>query len=141
MELMVVTAVAAALMGIAIPSFLSWLPSLRLSSGTRQVATDLQLARMKAISRNAMFQIDFGALPSTSYSMLTDLNNDGAILATEIESGPFSLPEGITVTTVSALLEFQRRGTATNPATIELRNGGGQTKQVQVIAVGRVKVL
>jgi len=73
---MITIGVAALLMAIAIPSFLSWLPTLRLSDGARQVAVDLQLARMKAVTQNTRFQVSFGALPATSYTLQNDPDND-----------------------------------------------------------------
>src|SRR3990170_2282769 len=59
LELIVAIGIASVVMGIAIPSFLSWMPTLRLSSAARQVATDLQVARMKAISQNVKFKVTF----------------------------------------------------------------------------------
>ncbi len=135
MELVVVVAVAMIVMGVALPNLLSWLPTYRLSSGTRQVAGDLQLARMKAISQNAKFRLIFGTLPATSYTFEKD---DGGFAT---ESGPFSLPDGITVTAVSATPEFQPRGTVNTAGLITLQNSNGLTKQVQITIVGRVAIL
>ena len=141
LELIVAIGIASVVMGIAVPSFMTWLPTLRLSSGTRQVATDLQVSRMKAISQNTKFRITFGTLPSTSYQLEKDSNNNGTYeLPGELDSGPFSLPDGITVTAVSATAEFQPRGTASAASTITVRNGNNETKSVQVAVVGRVTI-
>lgn len=131
-ELIVLSGLLMVLMTIAVPNFLSWLPTLRLSSAVRQVATELQLARMKAISQNTKFRLNF--VTSTSY--VVEKDNSGTFAT---ESGPFSLPEGIT-TTVGTTSEFQPRGTANTAGTITLSNGN-ETKQVEIIAVGRVKIL
>ncbi len=139
LELIVAIGIAMVVLGIAVPSFMTWLPTLRLSSGARQVATDLQLARMKAISQNVKFRITFGTLPATTYQLERDSNGNGTYdLPGELESGPFSLPDGITVTGVSATPEFQPRGTATATSTITVQNGNSETKSVQVAIVGRV---
>lgn len=137
LELIVAIAVATIVMGIAIPSLLAWLPTLRLSSAARQVATELQLARMKAISQNAKFRVTFvGSIPgATSYQLEKD---SGGTFITD--SGPFTLPQGITVSALSAQSEFQPRGTANTASTITLRNGNSETKNVQVAVVGRVSV-
>ncbi len=134
-ELMVVLAVAVIVMGVALPNMMSWLPTYRLSAGARQLAGDLQLARMKAISQNTKYRLNFGVLPSTSYTFEKD--NGG--FATE--SGPFSLPDGITVTVVSATSEFQSRGTVNTAGSITLQNTNSLTKQVQISIVGRVAIL
>ena len=141
LELIVAIGIAMVVMGIAVPSFMTWLPTLRLSSGARQVATDLQVARMKAISQNVKFRITFGTLPSASYQLERDTNSDGTYdLPGELDSGPFSLPDGITITAVVGTPEFQPRGTASSTSTITVRNGNDETKSVQVAIVGRVMI-
>lgn len=137
-EVMVTIGVAALLMGIAIPSFLAWLPTLRLSDGAQQVALELQGARMKAISQNTRFRLNFTS--SSSYSL--ERFNTGTS-AFETESGPFNLPQGITATT-GLTSEFQARGTANiavGNSTITVTNTDGDTTQVQINSVGRVKIL
>ena len=126
MELMVVTAIAAVVMGIAIPSFLTWLPTLRLSSAARQVATDLQVARMKAISQNASNTVTFASGTYTFTLSPTDSRNVG------------QLYPGITVTSPSNPT-FSPRGTATAAVTITLSNGSATTL-VCVKTVGRVNI-
>lgn len=135
LELMVAVGIAMVVLGIAVPSLLTWLPTLRLSSAARQVATDLQVARMKAISQNRKFRLNFNT--TTTYYLESDLNNDGTIASGENDSGPFSLPEGIT-TTVGTTPEFYPRGTASAAATKTLQNSNSETKSVQVAVVGRV---
>ena len=137
LELIVAVGIAMVVMGIAVPSFMTWLPTLRLSSGARQVATDLQVARMKAISQNRKFRLNFDT--TTTYYLQSDLNNDGTIASGENDSGPFSLPEGIS-TTVGTTPEFQPRGTASGAGTITLQNVNSETKNVQVAVVGRVTI-
>jgi type IV fimbrial biogenesis protein FimT len=139
LEMLMALAIVFIILAIAIPNFFSVLPGLRLSDAARQVAKDLQLARMKAIAQNRKFRLNF--VTSTSYMFQYDQNNDGAIGSTENESGPFSLPEGITVTPLGATSEFQPRGTANGSGTINLQNGNGQTKSVQISVVGRVSIL
>lgn len=134
LELIVAIGIAMVVLGIAVPSFLTWLPTLRLSSGARQVATDLQVARMKAISQNTKYKMTFvGSVPgATSYRIEKD--NGGFVL----ESGPFSLPDGITVLSAPATSVFQPRGTVDTSSTITLQNTNSETKSVQVAVVGRV---
>jgi type IV fimbrial biogenesis protein FimT len=128
-ELMAAIGVASILMAIAIPSFLSTLPSLRLTDAARQVATDLQQIRMKAIAQNIPYQITF----STSTYVLQRCNG-----SCTNDSGNIALPEGITVT-ASTAPQFQPRGTAAAAATITLSNGSSSTR-VCVKTVGRVNI-
>jgi prepilin-type N-terminal cleavage/methylation domain-containing protein len=128
-ELLATIGVASILMAIAIPRFFSTLPGLRLTDAARQVATDLQQIRMKAIAQNIPYQISF----STSTYVMQKCNgtctNDG---------GNIALPQGITVT-ASTAPQFQPRGTAAAAATITLSNGSSSTL-VCVKTVGRVNI-
>jgi prepilin-type N-terminal cleavage/methylation domain-containing protein len=69
-ELLVAMAIAGILMGIAVPRFYAILPGIRLSSAARQVATDLQLARMRAISQRVPVTVTFA--PPASYTFGAD---------------------------------------------------------------------
>jgi type IV fimbrial biogenesis protein FimT len=128
-ELMATLAVASILMSIAIPNFLSTLPSLRLADAARQVATDLQQIRMKAIAQNIPYQISF----STTAYVLQKCNGSCAN-----DSGNITLPTGISVS-ASTAPQFQPRGTAVTAATITLSNGTS-SKWVCVKTVGRVNI-
>jgi prepilin-type N-terminal cleavage/methylation domain-containing protein len=128
-ELMATIAVASILMTIAVPNFLSTLPRLRLTDAARQVATDLQQIRMKAIAQNIPYQISF----STTTYVLQKCNG-----ACANDSGNITLPTGISVS-ASTAPQFQPRGTAAAAATITLSNGSS-SKWVCVKTVGRVNI-
>jgi prepilin-type N-terminal cleavage/methylation domain-containing protein len=126
-ELLVAVAVSLVLLAVGAPSFLAWLPTMRLSSAARQVATDLQAARMKAISQNASFTVTFNTGAGT-YSYGADSRD---------------IPEqypGISIASVSPSNPvFTPRGTANGSVTITLNNGATQ-KLVCVKTVGRVNI-
>ena len=129
LELIAAMAIASVVLGIAVPSLLAWLPTLRLSSAARQVATDLQVARMKAISQNAAYTVSFNTTNGT-YSF-TGTSRD---LGQEYP--------GITIASVSPSPPnpvFSPRGTANAATTITLSNGSAQ-KWVCVKTVGRVNL-
>jgi len=122
-ELLVVIAIAGLGMGVAAPGVMKLLPTMRLSEAARQVATDMQMARMKAISQNTNYTVTVSS--NKTYSWGTDTRN----LAT--------LYPGITIS-ASANPVFYARGTAT-ASTITLSNGSAQ-KLVCVKTVGRVNI-
>ncbi len=136
-ELLSVIGIMLVIMAIATPSFYYWLPTYRLSAGARQVAADLQLARMKAISQNTSYRLRFTA--NNNYQIW---KNDGGWIQ-EPNTGTFELPDGITVTngTPFNTSDFQSRGTASATFDIELTNDGGTTTtHVCIKTVGRVHV-
>jgi len=127
-EMMATISVAAILMAIAMPRFFAVLPGLRLNDAARQVATDLQLARMRAISQNNTNAVTF--------------NTGTGVYSFTLSPDTYNIPQlypGIALTAATANPVFTSRGTAATPATITLSNGTA-IRQVQVTPVGRVRI-
>jgi len=123
-EIMVALAIIGILVKIVLPNFLSWLPVLKLSGAARQIATDLQLARVQAISKNASQVVTF------------DTSAGSYTFGSESRSLPSLFP-GITISSASNTT-FTPRGTAT-AVTITLSDGTNQ-KLVCVKSMGRVAI-
>jgi len=135
-ELITVVGIMMVVTAIATPSFYYWLPKYRLSAGARQIAADLHLARMKAISQNTSYRLRFTA--PNIYEMQKD---DGGF-AVAPGHGSVTLPEGITVTNGIPFntSEFQSRGTAdtgVGTSAITVTNGD-LNNLVCIKLVGRV---
>ncbi len=130
LELMVAIGIATVVLGVAVPSFLDWLPTLRLSSAARQVATDLQVARMKAISRNTSYTVNFIASTYT-FTPGTGTDTDSRDIG--------QLYPGISISPTPPNPVFTPRGTASTTGTITLSNGTA-TKLIVVSTVGRVTI-
>jgi type IV fimbrial biogenesis protein FimT len=127
-EMLATIGIAGILVGIAVPRFYALLPGIRLASAARQVATDLQLARMRAISQHANQTVAFNTTTATYTFGTTDTRNLS------------QLYPGTTITSVSAgNPTFTTTGTAAAQTTITLSNGG-VTKQVLVTTIGRVNI-
>jgi len=137
-ELLAVIAIMMVVTAIATPTFYYWLPTYRLSAGARQIAADLQLARMKAISQNTSYRLRF--TDNNTYEMQ---KNDGGF-AVAPGHGSVKLPEGITVTngTPFNTSEFLPRGTAnTGVGSDEITvTNGDLNKAVCIKLVGRVHI-
>lgn len=127
MEMIVAIAVSMIVLAVGTPSFLSWMPTIRLTSAARQVATDLQVARMKAISQNANNTVTFNTTSGTyTFTLGSDSRDIG------------QLYPGITIASASNPV-FSPRGTASAGVQISLNNGSAQ-KYICVKAVGRVNI-
>jgi len=126
LETLAAISVASILAAIAIPHFTKLLPGIRLSSAARQIATDLQLARMRAISQHANQTVAFNTATST-YTFGADTRN----LSQLYPGTTFTAPSGGNPV-------FTTTGTG-NATTITISNNG-QTKQVVVTAIGRVSI-
>ena len=59
MELMVVIGIIGILSGIAIPSYIKWLPGHRVGSAAQDVMSSLEFARINAIKTNADVTLNF----------------------------------------------------------------------------------
>ena len=81
-EMMVVIEVAGVLTAIAIPTYIAWLPRHRANGAARQLFTDLQYARMRAISENNDYVITFDT-SNNSYRVYDDGDNDFASAGVE----------------------------------------------------------
>jgi len=139
-ELITVVGIMMVITAIATPSFYYWLPKYRLSAGARQIAADLQLARMKAISQNTSYRLLF----TTDETYVMQKDDGGWDVAPG--HGSVKLPEGISVSIPSVFAfstsEFQSRGTANTgvgTADIEVTNGD-LNRAVCIELVGRVHI-
>ncbi len=139
-ELMIILAVLAILIGIAIPSYNSLMPRYRLNGAARLVATDLSGARMKAVKLNRRVQVFFS---SPEYKICDDANQNGTVATDEGDVQNIDLQTqypGVSLSSSGGDLIFHPRGTAVNEVTVTLTNASG-FKQVEVNIAGRVKQL
>jgi hypothetical protein len=104
------------------------LPGIRLNSAVRQIATDLQLARMRAIAQHTNQTVTFDTTTATYTFGSADTRN----LA--------QMYPGTTITSVSAgNPQFTTTGTAVAATTITIANNGA-SKTVQINVIGRVVI-
>lgn len=139
-ELIVAVALIGILAAIAIPDLSAWLPRYRLREASRDLAFDMQLARMKSVSTNVQYGV---AIAAGGYTMFKDVNGDGMNDAGDVVERTLTFPSGITVsgnTFPGNTATFAPRGTS-NGGTVTLINSQGQTHSVDVLlATGRVKL-
>ena len=123
-DLMTAIAVAGILMAIAIPRFYAVLPGIRLASAARQVATDLQLARMRAISQRTPQGLTFNTATTYNFTIGPDTRDLSVLYP------------GTTVAVAPGNPIFTTVGSA-NATTVTLSNNG-TNRTVTVNTVGRI---
>ena len=134
-EIVVALALFSILAAIAIPQWGALLPTFRLNSSARQIQSELNRVKARAVSENTNFRLVFLA---ASYSIERD---NGTGYETTGESKP--LPEGIDVrSTTTSTLGFTARGTATpgTGGTVKLCNIKEAGKNVVVSSTGRIRI-
>ncbi|MFP4088575.1 MAG: GspH/FimT family pseudopilin [Desulfobacteraceae bacterium] len=141
LELMIIIAVMGILSAIAIPSFMSLLPGMRLNGAARTVMGDLMAARMKAVKLNQKTKVFFDN-NSFQYRICNDADNDGTVddgegdvINRDIQNEYHDVTFDLNNTSDPV---FSPRGTATN-RTITLQNSEG-SKNITVSIAGRVRI-
>jgi type IV fimbrial biogenesis protein FimT len=125
-EVLTTIVILGVLAAIAMPAFSKLMPGIRVSSAARQIATDLQLAKMRAIAQHTAQTVTF-TQSSSSYTFGADTRSLG------------TLYPGTTITNITGGNPvFTTTGTASTWS-ITISNGG-QTKQVSLTPIGRVSV-
>ena len=140
-ELMTTIAVFSVLATIAIPTFMSWLPGMRLNGAARQVMGDLMAARMNAVKLNKNTQVFFDG--NYQYKICNDTDDLGTTVSYEegdlVTKNIQDNYPGVQIISATNNPIFLPRGTVTNLATIKLQNSSG-TKAITVSIAGRVKI-
>jgi prepilin-type N-terminal cleavage/methylation domain-containing protein len=128
-ELMATLGVFAIVAAIAVPSFLSAQPGLRLNGGAREVLGKLMWTRSKAVEQNSTYTVTFPTdhtllITSGAWSQTIDLQTDYS---------------GITLSKSGSDPTFNGRGTASGSTTITISNGSS-SRTVTVSPTGNVKI-
>ena len=124
-EMMVTLALFAVMAAIAVPSYLSMQPGLRLNGAAREVLGKLMWARSKAVEQNSTYVVTF----PTNHSLL--INGQTIDLQPDYS--------GITLSKSGSDPTFNGRGTAAGSTTITISNGSS-SRTVTVSATGNVKI-
>ncbi len=123
-------AVVSTVMTIAVPSLTRSREDYLLAATARQVASNLHMARIKAVTRNRDCRMNITS-PATYVIECEDpvwLPVDLAVM-----------PDGFAIS-ANARPEFHRHGNVSPMATITIRNRNGREKRVVVNISGRVRV-
>ena len=148
LELLLVIVLLGILAGLASLQVAPLLSRARLERGARQVATDLQAVKMKAIAQNRSFRVTFR---SDTRDYVVDKNEDGAWQRHALDSHSpgttadalIALPPGVSITAVNSGGDviFIPRGYVDAGITVTLGTTlGVERKRVVVNLAGRVRM-
>jgi general secretion pathway protein H len=119
------------------PNISGWLTNYRLRSATRDVASTLRLAQLKAISTNTSYQVFFDTAHDSYILQYLDT------LGTPVgEGGTQTLPRGVKFNTTfpGNITTFSPNSTATD-GNVTLNNTKGSTKTVRILGLtGRIRI-
>lgn len=114
----------------AVPSLMRTRETYELDAASRQVASRMQSARIKAVSGNR----DCRLRVATQVSYMVECKDT----SWQIED-TIVLPRGLTIS-ANATPQFHRLGSVSPAATITVRDSHGHSRQVVVNITGRVRV-
>ncbi len=142
LELLCALGILSLLATVALPRLSATLPALALDQAARQIASELELARIEAINRNARARTIFD-LAAARYSV--ELESEGRF---EAQGAVRSLPSGVSFDSAASSrvsagrisVTFVPRGNTADNATIAVTTASGGSRRVVVSAAGRVRV-
>ena len=134
-ELMVVVLLIALMATFSAPHLARWLSVIKVNAAARNLASELQLGRMRAIAENIRYRITFDTT-NNAYQIQKDLAGEWQ------DVNPIRpLPAGIDLETATTNpIFFQTLGTVAAGSTITLRNMQNQRRRITVSRSGRVNV-
>lgn len=131
---------------IAVPNMIDWRRDRQLRGAVNNLASDIQLARLKAIREAEVVSISFDTATNT-YTVLVDPNQNGTLDAGEITVRAVTLPGGITYTNVNltpalTYFSFNSRGlpTTTGDSTVTMQYSAAETMTLEMNRVGRIVI-
>ncbi len=155
-ELMVTIAIIAVVTAITIPNIISWLPSHRLGTASRDILSVLQQVRLKAVKENANVTIQF-APGNDNYTAFLDngagggTSGDGVQNGTERTLKNKNMPAGINLNNTNFAgdrISFNTRGLPNpaigvgGPLTITIQNANGtSSRQIRVSQTGNSRII
>jgi Tfp pilus assembly protein FimT len=134
LELLTATTITLSLLAIGLPNLARMRAPYILNGATHQIEADMQVARQRAIARNARYRVTFGAAEYTLQRETTPNTwvTDGATQ---------KLPAGASLGTVSPGNPiFDTRGMTTADVTVPVTVAGSGTRTVAMNVLGRTTI-
>ena len=132
--MVVAVALIAVLYAIAVPNLQAMRAPYALEGTAYQVAAHIDMARQRAIARNARHRVVFS---TSGYHIERETSPSNF----EVVSGTFAPPLGVVIGTPSpGNPTFNTRGMLTGDVTVSLSVDGGGTKMVTINVLGRSKI-
>jgi prepilin-type N-terminal cleavage/methylation domain-containing protein len=138
-ELVVVLVIIAIGAVLLAPNIGAWLPNYRLRSATRDIASTMRTAQMKAVSNNLRYQVSFTEGTGDNGSYILQRDSGGFV-----NDGPSqTLPKGITLSNVNFSggnnAIFNPNSTSSS-GSLTLSNAKTQRRIILTAATARVRI-
>lgn len=145
-EALVLIVVLGVLAAIAIPGFSRWGPDMRLKSAVRDLKSDMELSRLRAIRENAHVVLAFDT-GNNRYTVFVDSDADWTPNGSEVVLKTVTLPSDVTMYEVSfsfgtSQCGFNSRGLPASQRIghVYMRNSNNKYRGVVTTIVGHVQI-
>lgn len=136
LEVITASALMSALLVIAVPNLPTLAAPYATSTAARQIATDLQLARQRAIARNVRCRVNFN-VSGASYT----IERETAPNTWVGDGGPQMLPSRVTLGPVTpGNPTFDTRGTLPASVSVTVSTPGARTRTVTANVLGQTTI-
>jgi type II secretion system protein H len=135
-ELMVVVVIMAIVLAASIPALRQHQENVNLTKGSRELESSLKLARTRSVSTNNPVVVVFDTDAGT-YLLFEDADDDGTQDAGETGSGPFEVPDKVTIGSVSFAsnaVTFTPDGAASETGSVVLVNTRSLAQRIDLTA-------
>jgi type IV fimbrial biogenesis protein FimT len=140
LELVVVLVIIAIGAVLAVPNLGAWLPNYRLRSATRDVASVLRTAQVKAVSNNLDYRVSFTEGTGSAGSYILERNSGGVWTNDGVTQ---ILPNGITLATSfpNERVVFRPSSTTDFGGTVTITNAKGSQRTITVLfSTGKITI-
>jgi type IV fimbrial biogenesis protein FimT len=149
-ELLVALAIAGVLTGLALPSLKQWIEGIKVKQVARQIVTDLQLAKTRAVSEGIQYKVYFNTAAAKYYIQKGDLSSGsttwttvGTVRELSNAANPYyardvALSNNFPSSCPDCVI-FSPTGSA-SPAGKVTCSSSGNSRHVYVILSGRIRV-
>jgi prepilin-type N-terminal cleavage/methylation domain-containing protein len=139
-ELVVVFVIIAIGAVLLVPNIGGWLPSYRLRSATRDIASTMRVAQMKAVSNNIQYRVNLDDAEIGANSYVLQYNTGGVWVNEGVVQ---RLPSGIIISGITfpaKHAEFNSNSTSSTGG-LTLQNAKGTQRNITLTtATGRVRI-
>ena len=137
-EVLTATVVMATVLAIGLPNMVNLRKPYKVIGATRQLAADLQVARQRAIARNARYRISFN---TTANTWRLERETAPSSNTWTPDGGAQSLPSGAAFGSISgASSVFNSRGMLSAAVSVPVTMSGAHTRTVNVNVLGKTSI-
>lgn len=135
-EMAIVLAMMAVIIGISVPTISGALSHYRLNTASQCLISDLHLARQLALKENRSVRVNFTS--QRNYQIERQVGLQWELVQTAVDFSNEHSRKGVLFTAVPAPVVFDYMGRTGQAASVGLVNGRGENTTIQISTTGRI---